>query len=73
MAFYNWAMRRYISIAAVFVIGAAALVPAIAYLGLDPMPGDFIINHGNLHMAVPVTYSLCVSMSLGLLYYFAKR
>jgi len=55
------------------MVGAAALVPAIAYLGLEPLPGDFIINHGNLHMAVPVTYSLCVSVGLGLFYYFAKR
>jgi hypothetical protein len=49
------------------------LAPAIAYMGLDPLPGDFVINQGNLHLAVPVTYSLCASLGLGLFYYFMKR
>jgi hypothetical protein len=66
-------MRSVISVLAVFVLAAAALVPAIAYVGPDPLPGDFIINHGNLHMAVPVTYSLCASLGLGLFYYLMKR
>ena len=54
-------------------MGAAALAPAISYMGLDPLPGDFVLHQGNWHMAVPVTYSLCASMGLGLLYYFMKR
>ena len=66
-------MRNVIAVLALFVLAAVALVPAIAYVGPDPLPGDFTINHGNLHMAVPVTYSLCASLGLGLLYYFMKR
>jgi hypothetical protein len=66
-------MRKVISVLALFVLAAVALVPAIAYVGPEPLPGDFVINHGNLHMAVPVTYSLCASLSMGLFYYIMKR
>jgi hypothetical protein len=66
-------MRQFLLIVAILVVGAVVLVPAVAYLGLDPVPGDFTIDQGNWHFAVPVTYSLCASMGLGLLYYFMKR
>ena len=36
------------------------------------MPGDFVLNHGDLHFVVPVVYSLCASTGLALLYYFLK-
>jgi hypothetical protein len=66
-------MRSMLFILAILLIGAVVLMPAIAYLGLDPLPGDFTIQHGNWHMLVPVTYSLCASLGLGLFYYFMKR
>jgi hypothetical protein len=66
-------MRHFFFLVGIFIVGAAALAPAIAFIGLDPLPGDFMINQGNWHLAVPVTYSLCASLGLGLLYYFAKR
>ena len=66
-------MRNLLFIVGIFIVAAAALAPAIAYMGLDPLPGDFTINQGNYHLAVPVTYSLCASLGLGLFYYFMKR
>ena len=66
-------MRRTFFVLGMMIIGAAALAPAIAYIGLEPVPGDFIINQGTWHLAVPVTYSLCASMGLGLLYCVMKR
>ena len=57
----------------IVLLGACALAIPLSYIGLDPMPGDFTISQGNLHMAVPVTYSLCASLTLGLFYYFLKR
>ena len=66
-------MRHLLFILGIVIVGAAALAPAIAYMGLDPLPGDLAINQGNLHVAVPVTYSLCASMGMGLFYYFMKR
>jgi hypothetical protein len=66
-------MRRPLLILGILVLGAVMLAPAIAYLGLDPVPGDFTLRQGNWHVVVPVTYSLCASLSLALLYYLAKR
>jgi hypothetical protein len=54
------------------VLGAFVLSPAIAALGLDPMPGDLAFDLGHSHVAVPVAYSLCASMGLTLLYYLMK-
>jgi hypothetical protein len=66
-------MRKFLWILAIVMVGAAVMAPAVAYLGLDPMPGDFAIDQGNWHFTVPVTYSLCASLGLGLFYYFLKR
>jgi len=66
-------VRQFLIIVTILLVGAAVLAPVISLLGLDPAPGDFIIRQGNFHMAVPVTYSLCASLSLGLFYYFMKR
>ena len=66
-------MRHFLFLLAILVLGAAVLAPVIGLIGLDPAPGDFIIRQGNFHMAVPVTYSLCASLGLGLFYYFLKR
>ena len=66
-------MRHLFFVAVIIILGAAALAPAISYIGLDPMPGDFAVNLGDWHLMVPVTYSLCASCALGLFYYFLKR
>ena len=66
-------MRYYFILIVMLVLGAAVLAIPISFIGLDPMPGDFTITQGNLHLAVPVTYSLCASLTLGLFYYFLKR
>jgi hypothetical protein len=66
-------MRSFLFLLGIMVVGAVALAPMIAALGLDPVPGDFIIHQNNFHMTVPVTYSLCASMGLGLFMYLLKR
>jgi hypothetical protein len=67
------AMRRFAVILGILVVGAIMLSPAIAALGLDPVPGDIALNFGGFHLALPVTYSLCASTDLALLYWFMKR
>jgi hypothetical protein len=66
-------MRNLLFILAILLVGAVALAPAISFIGLDALPGDFTLHNGNWHMLVPVTYSLCASLGLGLFYYFMKR
>jgi hypothetical protein len=66
-------MRQFLIVVTILVVGAAILAPVISLLGLDQLPGDFTIHQGNFRMLVPVTYSLCASLGLGLFYYFMKR
>ena len=61
-------MRRFGVGLGLLLLGAAVLSPVVAALGLDPVPGDFALGLGHSHLAVPVTYSLCASMGLTLLY-----
>ena len=66
-------MRHLLFILAILALGAVMLVPAISVIGLEPLPGDFTIHYNDFKMLVPVTYSLCASLGLGLLYYLLKR
>ena len=56
----------------ILVLGAMVLSPVVAVLGLDPVPGDIALGLGRSHLAIPVTYSLCASMGLALLYCVMK-
>jgi hypothetical protein len=58
-------MRRFGVGLGILLLGAMVLSPAVAVLGLDP---DLAFGLGHSHLAVPVTYSLCASMGLTLLY-----
>jgi hypothetical protein len=49
------------------------LAPAIAFLEPGPLPGDFSFTWNNVHIAVPVIYSLCASLGLALFYLVMKR
>jgi hypothetical protein len=65
-------MKRQLLLLGIILAGAVFMAPAIAMIGLEPVPGDFTINLANIHTAVPVTYSLCASLGLGLLYYLIR-
>ncbi len=56
----------------ILLLGALVLSPVVAYLNLDSMPGDIVFQRGDLHIMIPVVYSLCASTGLALLYYFLK-
>lgn len=65
-------MRRLGIGLAILVLGAMVLSPVVAVLGLDPIPGDLAVGLGHSRFAIPVTYSLCASMGLTLLYCVMK-
>jgi hypothetical protein len=65
-------MKQLLTGAGILFLGALLLSPAIGFLDLDPMPGDIVFTHGNLHVMIPLVYSLCASTGLALLYYFLK-
>jgi hypothetical protein len=66
-------MRSIVKLLAVLVFGSLALSPAVALLGLDPLPGDIAARIGDTPVNIPVAYSLCATMGLVLLTYFLKR
>ena len=57
------------------ILGAGALVlcPAIAYLGIDPLPGDLHVSLANHKLFLPFTQSLIASFVLGLLFLWARK
>ena len=57
----------------ILVLGALILSPAVAAVGLDPIPGDIAFNLGDTHVFIPVLYSLGTSLDLTLFYYLLKR
>jgi hypothetical protein len=56
----------------ILVLGALIFSYPIAYMGLDPVPGDLAFRWGSIPVVIPVTYSLCASGGLALLFYFLK-
>ena len=66
-------MRPLVKALAILVFGALVLSPVVAYLDLDPVPGDIVFSVGDLHIHLPVFYSLCASGGLALLYFVLRR
>ena len=59
--------------AAIIVFGALALSQVLALMDLDPMPWDITINRENLHIHIPVLYSLAGSVVLALLFWVWRK
>jgi hypothetical protein len=57
----------------VLVVGALVLSQAIALMGFDPMPGDIMYDRENLHIHIPVLYSLGGSVVLALLIWWLRK
>ncbi len=57
----------------IIVMGALALAPMVAFLGIDPLPGDMTFNWQNHHVFLPFSQSLIASVSLALLFLWARK
>ena len=57
----------------IVVAGAAVLGPVVAWLGIDPLPGDVSVNLANHKLFLPFTQSLIASSGLGLLFLWARK
>jgi hypothetical protein len=66
-------MGRLLLFLVMIVLGAAVLAPAIMLMGLDRLPYDYDLVLDGHHYLIPVTYSLCASVALALLYSIVKR
>jgi len=66
-------MRRLFLLLVIVLGGATLLAPVIMMMELDKMPGDYDLIWDGRHYLIPVTYSLCASVALALLYSVVKR
>lgn len=57
----------------IVVAGAMVLGPVVAWLGIDPLPGDVSVNMANHKLFLPFTQSLIASSVLGLLFLWARK
>lgn len=57
----------------IIVMGALVLAPMIALLQIDPLPGDVKFNWETHHIFLPFTQSLIASVSLALLFLWARK
>jgi hypothetical protein len=58
---------------AIVAVGALVLGPVVAWLGIDPLPGDVSVNLDNHRLFLPFTQSMIASAALGLLFLWAKK
>jgi hypothetical protein len=70
---WSTGMRKLFLFGFILILGAAVLSPMIAALDLDRVPGDIALHMGGTNINIPVTYSLCASLGLALLYKILKR
>ena len=66
-------MRKIVPLLLIILLGAAVMAPVIMLMDLERMPGDYDLVLEGRHYLIPVTYSLCASVALGLLYSIVKR
>ncbi len=66
-------MKRFCISIGILLLGSLMLSPAVAAFGLDPIPGDIAFRWGNTPVVIPVAYSLCASLGLGLFYKIMTR
>jgi len=57
----------------IVAVGALVLGPVVAWLGIDPLPGDVSVNWDNHRLFLPFTQSMIASVTLGLLFLWAKK
>jgi len=66
-------MRKAILLACLVIMGAAVLWPAIAFIPVDPMPGDIAIRQDNLHLYIPLTTCISASVVLTLFFWYMRK
>ena len=64
---------RWLIYLGILLVGTLIFSQVIALMDLEPLPGDIIYNHENLHIHIPVLYSLGTSVILALLFWWFRR
>ena len=66
-------IHRFLIVLGAILLAAGLLWPFLSRLGLGRLPGDIVINRGNLHIYIPLATSLLVSVVLTLLFWALRK
>lgn len=66
-------MARILLILGIVLVLAGLFWPWLSKIGLGRLPGDFVIERGNVRIYLPVATSVAISMVLGLLLWLVGR
>jgi uncharacterized membrane-anchored protein len=67
------ALRGFVILLGIVILGAIVLSPVVAFLNLSPLPGDITFNWQNHRIFLPFTQSLIASVVLALLFLWARK
>ncbi len=66
-------MARWLIIAGILLVVLGVLWPWLTKLGLGRLPGDIVIERGNVRVYIPLMTSLLASVALSLLLWWFNR
>lgn len=66
-------MGRLLIVIGVLFVLAGLLWPWLTRLGLGRLPGDLVIEHGNVSFYFPIVTSIVVSVVLSLVFWLINR
>ena len=66
-------MGRLLIVIGVLFVLAGLLWPWLAWLGLGRLPGDIVIEHGNVSFYFPIVTSIVISVVLSLVFWLINR
>jgi hypothetical protein len=66
-------VRRLLIVFGAILFAAGLFWPFLSRIGLGRLPGDIVINRGNLHIYIPLVTSLLVSVVLTLLFWALRK
>jgi hypothetical protein len=66
-------MRTWLITLGIVLVVAGLLWPLFQKIGLGRLPGDFIIERGNLRLYLPLGTSILISLVLSLLFWLLNR
>ena len=66
-------VRRILIVFGAILLAAGIFWPFLSRIGLGRLPGDIVIERGNLHVYIPLATSLLVSVVVTLLFWALRK
>jgi hypothetical protein len=66
-------MRTWLITLGIVLVVAGLLWPLFQKIGLGRLPGDFVIERGNVRLYLPLGTSILISLVLSLLFWLLNR